>query len=66
MVKRLFEIKHTGDPFNRHGWDIHEYAQSFNDDTCIFRGDLSPVQGRDNAIRLLRRMYLGCKIRVER
>ena len=61
---RLFEIQTTGDPYNRTGWDVREYQNSFDEDTCIFRGDLSPIQGRDNAIRQLRRQYPGCKIRV--
>ena len=65
-MKRLFLVKRTGDPFNRHGWDVCEFEKSFDDGTCIFRGDLSPVQGRDNAVRLLRRMYPGCVVRVER
>jgi hypothetical protein len=62
----LFEIMRTGDPYNRTGWDVREYEKSFDDDICIFRGDLSPIQGRDNAIRKLRKMYPGCKIRVQR
>jgi hypothetical protein len=60
----LFEIKQTGDPYNKTGWDILEYRENFNEPTCIFRGDLSPYQGRDRTIRKLRRMYPGCKIRV--
>lgn len=62
----LFEILRCGDPYNRTGWDVHEYAKSFDEDTCVYRGDLSPIQGRDRAIRILRRMYPGCKIRVRR
>jgi hypothetical protein len=62
---RLFLIKQTGDPFNKYGWDVHEYTNSFDEPICVFRGDLSPVRGRDNTIRLLRRLYKGCKIRVE-
>jgi len=62
----LFEITRTGDPYNRTGWDVREYKNSFDEDTCIFRGDLGPIQGRDRTIRTLRRMYPGCKIRVER
>ncbi len=62
----LFEIHRCGDPFNRTGWEVREYETSFDDRFCTYRGDLSPIQGRDNAIQLLRRLYPGCKIRVER
>lgn len=62
---KLFEISRTGDPFNKTGWDVREYEKSFDDSTCIFRGDLSPIQGRDNAKAALRRMYPGCKVRVD-
>lgn len=61
---RLFEIQTTGDPYNKTGWDVHEYQDSFEEQTCVFRGDLSPMQGRDNTIRYLRRLYPGCKIRI--
>lgn len=66
MDGRLFEIKPTGDPYNRTGWDVHEYEKSFDERFCVFRGDLSPMQGRDNTIRYLRRHYPGCKVRVQR
>jgi hypothetical protein len=65
-MKNLFEILPTGDPYNRTGWDVREYVNSFDETTCTYRGDLSPIQGRDNAIRKLRRMYPGCKIRISR
>lgn len=63
---RLFEIVKTGDPYNRTGWDVREYAKSFDETTCAFRGDLSPMQGRDRTIRYLKRNYPGCKVKVER
>ncbi len=61
---KLFEILPTGDPYNRTGWDVREYDKSFDETTCIFRGDISPVQGRENTKALLRRLHPGCKIRV--
>jgi len=61
---RLFEILPCGDPFNRAGWDIREYRDSFDEDVCVFRGDLSPSQGRDRTVAMLRRLYPGCEIRV--
>lgn len=60
----LFEIVKCGDPHNKHGWNVREYKQSFNEPTCIHRGDLSPHRGRDATIRMLRRMYRGCVVRV--
>jgi hypothetical protein len=65
MIK-LFEIVRCGDPYNRTGWDVREYKESFDEPTCIYRGDISPIQGRERTIRYLRRTYPGCKIRVER
>lgn len=62
---RLFTIKPTGDPFNRHGWDVTEYEKSYKDNTCIFRGDISPIQGKENAILYLERFYPGCKVKTE-
>lgn len=64
MSERKFIIKPTGDPYNRTGWDISE-CEDFADNIVIFRGDLSPHQGRDRTKMMLRRMYPGCKIRVE-
>lgn len=64
--QKLFTIEPTGDPFNRTGWDIKECEHSLDDQIVIFRGDLSPIQGRDRTVRTLRRLYPGCKIRVER
>lgn len=60
----MFEIKPTGDPYSKHGWDVYEYKESFDEPTCVFRGDLSPVQGKRNTIDMLRRLYKGCKIQV--
>jgi hypothetical protein len=64
MNGRLFEIIPTGDPYNKSGWDVREYAGSFDEPTCTFRGDLSPVQGKGNAVTTLRRLYPGCVVRV--
>ena len=63
---RLFLIKQCGDPYNRTGWEVGEFKDNFDEPTAIYRGDLSPIQGRDRTIFTLRRMYPGCKIRVER
>lgn len=60
----MFEIFPTGDPYNRTGWDVREYEKSYDDRFCIFRGDISPVQGKRNTILLLRRMHPGCEIKV--
>ncbi len=65
-MPRLFEIGQCGDPFNRTGWDVREFENDLDEDVCIFRGDLSPIQGRDRCVRYLRRNYPGCKIRVSR
>ncbi len=59
---KLFHIKPTGDPFNRFGWDISE--QHHDGGGWWFRGDLSPIQGRDRTIRTLRSLYPGCRVRV--
>ena len=61
-MRKHFEIMRTGDPYNKTGWDIHEIEEN---NSIIFRGDLSPIQGRDNAIWRLRRFYPGCKITVQ-
>ncbi len=62
----LFEIKQCGDPFNKTGWDVREYQDSYEETTCTFRGDLSPIQGRANAVATLKRLYPGCTVRVDR
>jgi hypothetical protein len=64
-MAHLFEVQQNGDPHSR-CWDVLEYAASFDEATCTFRGDLSGAGGRDRTIRTLRRLYPGCKIRVER
>lgn len=64
MAAKLFEIQRCGDPYNRTGWEVSEFEHSFDDRTAIFRGDISPMQGRDRTIAYLRRYYPGCKIRV--
>lgn len=43
---------------------LREYKNSFDEKICVYRGDISPIQGRDRAIAYLRKMYPGCKIRV--
>ena len=63
---RLFELVPNGDPFSRNSWTVREYANSFNEETCTYRGDLSPIRGRANAKALLRRLYPNCRIRTER
>lgn len=65
MDGRLFELVPCGDPYNRRGWDVREYAESYDEPTCTFRGDLSPIQGLRNAKATLRRLYPDCQIRVE-
>jgi hypothetical protein len=62
----LFEIYPTGDPYNKTGWDVREYKHSYDEPTCIFRGDISPIQGRANTIAFLRQFYPGCKVRTTR
>lgn len=60
----LFEIFPTGDPCNRTGWDVREYQGKTTDSACYFRGDLSPIQGKRNAVATLRHYYPGCIIIV--
>ena len=60
----IFEIIRTGDPYNDDGWDIREYNESFDETVVIFRGDLSPIQGLDNAINRLKKLYPGCTIKI--
>jgi hypothetical protein len=64
--QKLFEIAPCGDPFNKTGWDIMEYETSYSDQYRVFRGDLSPHQGREKTVAMLRRLYPGCKVRVTR
>jgi hypothetical protein len=64
--KRLFEIKRTGDPYNKMGWNVYEYEKSFDESTSVFRGDISPSQGRERTILMLHTLYPGCRVRVER
>jgi hypothetical protein len=64
--QRLFEILPCGDPYNRYGWEIREYRDSFDEEFPIYRGDLSPIKGRDRTIQMLRALYPGCKIRTFR
>ena len=60
---KLFGIKPNGDPFSK-AWEACEYEVSFEDDTCIFRGDF-PDLSKTQLIAYLRRHYPGCKIRDE-
>lgn len=60
---RRFSIRPTGDPYNRTGWDVFEEDEN---KVTWFRGDLSPHQGRDRTVAMLRRTFPGCKVRVER
>lgn len=61
----MFLVNRTGDPYNRYGWDVHEYEGSFEEPTSvIFHGDISPVCGLRRTKYLLRRLYPGCRIRV--
>lgn len=61
---KLFELVRTGDPYNKHGYDVREYENSYKDGYCVFRGDLSSIQGRERTKTLLRRLYPECRIRV--
>lgn len=60
----LFEIVPCGEPCTLNGWDIREYEHSYSDQTCIFRGDLSPVRGRERSKRIPRSLYPGYRVRV--
>jgi hypothetical protein len=62
---RLFHILPNGDPFSS-GWEVHEYRQSFEEITCVYRGDISGLYGRNGLRVYLRRNYPGCIIREER
>lgn len=53
--RRLFEIYPTDN-----GWNVRERQE---DGSWVFRGDVSPIQGRDRAIAILRRNYPHCVIR---
>lgn len=53
-----FEIYPCGDPYNKYGWNVREVT----DKGCFYRGDISPMQGKNNTIRYLRRNYPKCKI----
>ncbi len=61
---RVFELTQCGDPYNPYGYDVREYEGSpLNKDTlCIFRGDISPIQGWQAAKRKLKGMYPGCVV----
>lgn len=59
----LFEVYPDGDPYSCGVW-VREYRHSFDDETCIFRGDLSG--SRSVVTAYLRRNYPGCKIRQTR
>jgi hypothetical protein len=59
---RLFEVMQCGDPYSRAA-EVREYATSFDDTSCIYRGDLSGLAGVRETERRLRRTYPGCKVR---
>lgn len=63
---RLFEVTPCGDPFNRRGYDVREYCDSYDEPTCTYRGDLSPSRGLRRTVEMLRRLYPGCRVRVSR
>ncbi len=63
---RLFELTPCGDPHTR-GWDVREYQDSFDEPTCTYRGDLSPLTCSAAMARVfLKRHYPGCRVRVSR
>ena len=61
-MARLFEITSGGDPYSRAA-DIREYKESFDEDTCIYCGDLSGRWTKRRAEQELRRMFPCCIIR---
>lgn len=63
---RRFILKEYGDPFARNTWEIIEWEKSELCRSRIYRGDLGPIRGLRRAVYLLRRLYPGCKFRVER
>lgn len=61
MPRKLFEMLPCGDPYSSHVW-VREYETSFNDQICIFRGDLPHL--RQTAMRAyLKRLYPACIVR---
>lgn len=60
-----FILRPNGDPFSRNAWDVLE-CERFGDRTMTFRGDLSPTIGLRNTVARLRKLYPGCRIRVQR
>lgn len=62
---KLFEIYENGDPFSK-SWDVSEYQASFQDKTCIYRGDISGVFRKMTLVRYLKRTYPDCKIKVRK
>lgn len=61
-MNRLFEVMSGGDPYSRAA-DVREYVASFDEDTCVYRGDISGMWGKRETEHRLRRMYPGCRIR---
>lgn len=60
---RKFLVRENGDPFTRHAWDVVEVDGPH----LWFRGDLSgTTRGLGRTVAMLRRLYPGCRIRVER
>lgn len=60
----LFIVKQNGDPYSRAA-DVLQFANSFDEPTCTYRGDLSGLWSRRRTEWELRRLYPGCKIRRE-
>jgi hypothetical protein len=55
-----FEAYPNGDPFSpKNCYDIRE----IDGEHCWFRGDLSPICGKDNVRFKLDNIYPGCKVR---
>lgn len=61
-MTRLFEVMRGGDPYSNAA-EVREYVNSFDEDTCTYRGDISGLAGVRETERRLRRMYPGCRIR---
>lgn len=61
-MSKLFEVMSGGDPYSRAA-DVREYVHSFDDATCIYRGDLSGLAGKRATEQRLRRLYPGCTVR---
>lgn len=54
-----FEIFPNGDPHGK-GWMVREKVGT----SWFYRGDLSPMVGKQRAIAHLKRRYPGCQVKV--